>query len=272
MPPGRGRRGAYERLAAAGRVDGFLLSDVEVDDPRFALLGEAGVPVVVAGRPVSPCPFPWVETDHAEGMRRPSSTCSSSGTARSRSSAARADVRARAGAARGVARDAGGGRARAGPVAHAADASRGARALLDGPPTAIVYTSDALAAAVVAAARERGTAVPGELSMTGFDDSPLAALASPPLTSVRVDYAEFGAAAAAALLAAIAGEPPRVHPVAAAPGAAGLDGSAGVARGEGERTGSGAPEHGDRDGVGRRDAAYRNHQTAIPSPSRAGSS
>ena len=44
--------------------------------------------------------------------------------------------------------------------------------------------------------------------MTGFDDSPLAALAVPPLTSVRVDYAEFGAAAAAALLRAIDGEDP----------------------------------------------------------------
>jgi DNA-binding LacI/PurR family transcriptional regulator len=50
--------------------------------------------------------------------------------------------------------------------------------------------------------------VPGELSLTGFDDSPLAALASPPLTSVRIDYAQFGEAAAAALLAAIAGEAP----------------------------------------------------------------
>ena len=57
-----------------------------------------------------------------------------------------------------------------------------------------------------AAARDAGIAVPGELSITGFDDSPLAALASPPLTSVRIDYAQFGEAAAAALLAAIAGE------------------------------------------------------------------
>ena len=49
--------------------------------------------------------------------------------------------------------------------------------------------------------------MPGELSITGFDDSPLAALATPPLTSVRIDYADFGAVAAAALLAEIAGEP-----------------------------------------------------------------
>ena len=49
--------------------------------------------------------------------------------------------------------------------------------------------------------------MPGDVSVTGFDDSPLAALATPALTSVRVDYAEFGQAAASALLAAIGGEP-----------------------------------------------------------------
>ena len=39
----------------------------------------------------------------------------------------------------------------------------------------------------------------------------LAALSSPALTSVRVDYAEFGAAAAAALLARIDGEEPPTY-------------------------------------------------------------
>jgi DNA-binding LacI/PurR family transcriptional regulator len=47
--------------------------------------------------------------------------------------------------------------------------------------------------------------------VTGFDDSLLAALSSPALTSVRVDYAEFGAAAAAALLARIGGEEPPAY-------------------------------------------------------------
>ena len=75
-------------------------------------------------------------------------------------------------------------------------------------PTALVCTSDALAAGALAEARERGLTVPGDLAITGFDDSSLAALSSPPLTSVRIDYAQFGEAAAATLLAAIAGAPP----------------------------------------------------------------
>ena len=60
---------------------------------------------------------------------------------------------------------------------------------------------------MVAAARSLGLDVPGDVSVTGFDDSPLAALASPALTSVRVDYAEFGEAATRALLAEIGGGP-----------------------------------------------------------------
>jgi DNA-binding LacI/PurR family transcriptional regulator len=78
--------------------------------------------------------------------------------------------------------------------------------MLDGTPTAVVCASDTLALAIIAEARARGVAVPDDVSVTGFDDSVLAALSSPTLTSVRVDYAEFGAAAAAALLASIDGE------------------------------------------------------------------
>src|ERR671922_1903931 len=39
---------AYARLAAAGRVDGFVLCDVEVDDPRFDVIAGAGVPALLA--------------------------------------------------------------------------------------------------------------------------------------------------------------------------------------------------------------------------------
>src|SRR5690349_8235657 len=38
LPSTGGALGAYERLAAAGRVDGFLLTDPALEDPRFPLL------------------------------------------------------------------------------------------------------------------------------------------------------------------------------------------------------------------------------------------
>src|SRR3954453_9843219 len=71
LVPEGGSPAALERLPGPGRVDGFLLTDVEADDPRFALLEASGSPVVLAGHPAGPCPFPWVETRHAEGMDAP---------------------------------------------------------------------------------------------------------------------------------------------------------------------------------------------------------
>jgi DNA-binding LacI/PurR family transcriptional regulator len=194
--------GAYARLAGSGRVDGFLLCDVELDDPRFDVIAGAGVPALLAGHPVSPCPFPWIETDHARGIRLAVEHLLALGHREIGFVGGPAHfehVQARLAAWRETLVEAG---VRPGPVAHTA------AELFGGRVTAIVHTSDLLATAALAAARERGIAVPDELSITGFDDSPLAVLASPPLTTVRVDYAGFGEAAAAALLAAIAGDPP----------------------------------------------------------------
>ena len=65
-------------------------------------------------------------------------------------------------------------------------------------PTAIVCVSDVLALGVLQAAAERGVAVPGALSVTGFDDVPDAARAG--LTTVRQPHADKGAAALRLLL------------------------------------------------------------------------
>jgi DNA-binding LacI/PurR family transcriptional regulator len=86
-----------------------------------------------------------------------------------------------------------------------AHARRAARDLLDAPepPTAILAMSDVLALGVLQAAAERGVAVPSELSIVGFDDSPVAALATPALTTVAQPFEEKGRLAAEWLLQAI---------------------------------------------------------------------
>jgi DNA-binding LacI/PurR family transcriptional regulator len=199
---------AYERLAAAGRVDGFLLTDIEIDDARFELLRSAGIPVVLAGRPAGDAPFPWLETRHGEGVTPPVEHLAELGHERIGFLGGRAEyehVREREACWRAALSGVG---LPVGPVVHVGDEpGAAALALLAEDPTAVVCASDVLALAVLLAARSLGLSVPGDVSVTGFDDSPLAALASPALTSVRVDYAEFGAAAASALLAAIGGEP-----------------------------------------------------------------
>jgi DNA-binding LacI/PurR family transcriptional regulator len=210
VPPGTGAAlAAYERLAAAGRVDGFLVTDPALEDPRFPLLEETGLPVVIAGRPVADVPFPWVETDHQEGATAVVEHLVGLGHERIGFLGGSANyewVQRRRERWQVALETAG---LQAGPVGYVEEhepAAAVAEEALQSDATAVFCTSDALALTLVAAAHRRGVAIPGELSISGFDDSPLAALASPPLTSVRVDYAEFGAAAAAVLLAAVAGE------------------------------------------------------------------
>jgi DNA-binding LacI/PurR family transcriptional regulator len=200
--PADGSLAAHARLARGRRVDGFLLTDIAAADPRFALLEEEGVPAVLAGRPAGACPFPWVETRHADGIEAAVAHLRALGhhhIAFLGGDAGHEHVQTRHKRWRAAAGPA------AGPSRYAEPGA--ARDLLAAGPTAVVCTSDSLALAVLREARAAGLEVPGDVSVTGFDDSPLAGLASPPLASVRVDYAEFGAAAAAALLAEIAGEP-----------------------------------------------------------------
>lgn len=78
---------------------------------------------------------------------------------------------------------------------------RFARALLSDPdrPTAVFAFSDDIAAAVIGYAGEQGLRVPEQLAVAGFDDTDLARLVWPPLTTVRVDFDELARTAVAML-------------------------------------------------------------------------
>ena len=99
-------------------------------------------------------------------------------------------------------------RIRCGP--SAADGRRAALELRTGAhgPTAVFAVSDTLAYGVYEACTELGLAIPGELSVVGFDDHPISALLHPPLTAVGWDTERAAAAAAAMLNDLIGGEPP----------------------------------------------------------------
>jgi DNA-binding LacI/PurR family transcriptional regulator len=64
------------------------------------------------------------------------------------------------------------------------------------PPSAILAMSDILAIGALEAAAERGVSVPERLSVVGFDDSPAASHATPPLTTVAQPHEEKGRLAA----------------------------------------------------------------------------
>jgi DNA-binding LacI/PurR family transcriptional regulator len=84
-----------------------------------------------------------------------------------------------------------------------ADFAAGLLLASDPRPTAVLCFSDVLALGVIRVAEGLGLAVPEDLSVVGFDDSPIAQRSRPPLTTVRQDVADKGRLAAAALTAAI---------------------------------------------------------------------
>ena len=73
-------------------------------------------------------------------------------------------------------------------------------------PTAVICGNDVLAIGAIAECHARGLTVPGDVSITGFDDMELAALMNPALTTMRFPTAELGAYAANHLLMRLEGK------------------------------------------------------------------
>ncbi|TWD82637.1 LacI family transcriptional regulator [Kribbella amoyensis] len=95
------------------------------------------------------------------------------------------------------------------------DGLAGGAALLDlpEPPTAIFAGSDEVALGVMEAARARGLRVPEDLSVVGFDDTQVARLASPQLTTIKQPLREMGSVALRTALRLAAGEKVDSHHV-----------------------------------------------------------
>ena len=76
------------------------------------------------------------------------------------------------------------------------------RTLLDlaEPPTAVVFANDLMAMAGLSLALSRGVSVPGDLSVTGFDDIEISAHLQPVADPVHTDVVAWGRAAATRLL------------------------------------------------------------------------
>jgi DNA-binding LacI/PurR family transcriptional regulator len=94
----------------------------------------------------------------------------------------------------------------------------GRRLLASQTPTAVFAGNDHMALGILRAAHEAGVRTPEQLSVVGFDDVPEAAYFTPPLTTVRQDFAELGERALHLMLERIGGasQPPQritVQPV-----------------------------------------------------------
>ncbi len=201
----------YRRLVRDGRVDGVLLTDLRTRDSRIPLLHSLSMPAVTLNRTHSASPFPAIMLDDRPaiaaavrhlidlGHRHIAHVAGAQSYVHG---VARRTAWAETMTAAGLSTD----------LLVRGDFSVGSgatatRKLLDlaTPPTAIVYASDLMAIAGLAAARERGLDVPGDLSVVGFDDTPLAAHVHPTLTTARADVFGWGRAATKALTALASG-------------------------------------------------------------------
>ncbi len=202
------------RWWAERRVDGVLLVDLRVDDPRIAVVEEIGLPAVVVGGPGDTGGLPFVASDDAGGARQIVQHLVGLGhrrVARVAGPPEFAHTLARTVAFEKALADAGAsGRVVPTDFSSAAGA-RATAELLAGspPPTAIIYDSDIMAVAGLSAAQELGLAVPWELSIVSYDDSPICELVRPAITACARDVVAYGARSARALLALLAGEPVR---------------------------------------------------------------
>lgn len=203
----------YRRLAQQGRVDGVFLTDLAVDDVRPALLKGLGLPAVVIGPALHEDFWPAVGVDDGPAVRAAVRHLIDLGHTRIAHVSGPRNVvhgRSRRQAWADEMRAAG---LPEGPSVEAdfsaqsgAEATRTLLGLVE-PPTAIVYANDLMAMAGLAVAQSQGIRVPEQLSITGYDDTELAAHLQPPLTTVSSDVFAWGEASAWRLLEVIDDEP-----------------------------------------------------------------
>jgi DNA-binding LacI/PurR family transcriptional regulator len=203
--------GVYRRWWGEHRVDGVLVVDLRVDDPRVPALEALGLPAVVVGGPVAGGVLPAAWHDEASAVTEAVRYLAALGHVRV------AQVSGVGEFAHTVERAAAFRRAveELGLVGETVTTDytpeRGARAtrkLLSAPepPTAIVFDSDLLAVTGLGVARHMGFAVPDDVSIVSWDDSLISQVVHPPLTAVTRDIHAYGIAATRHLLAVVDGE------------------------------------------------------------------
>jgi DNA-binding LacI/PurR family transcriptional regulator len=189
-----------------GRVDGVFLSDLRHDDARIQCLADLGLPAVTLGRPDRPSPFPAVSIDDTDGIAESVRHLAELGhrrIAHVAGSLAMLHGRRRRDAFVLAMHAAGLGEGQIVDtdfsIAAGADATRRLLSQPE-PPTAIVFANDPMAIAGIGVAQELGVRVPGDLSVTGFDDIEFARHVYPALTTVGATPMVWGRAAATTLL------------------------------------------------------------------------
>jgi LacI family transcriptional regulator len=203
------RTGEYLRVLSEKQVDGILCTSEFVTDEYEHLIDEMRIPIVLVSTMSTRYPIPYVRTDDRQAAYAATNylihhnhreICMVSGTEQD-PIAGRPRVEGFLQALRDHGLDASESRVAYGDF-HFASGRQAAAELLGEKPntTAIFAASDEMAMGVLSEAWKRGIAVPGQLSVIGYDDTEDAQMAIPPLTCVRQPIGEMGALAVQMLL------------------------------------------------------------------------
>ncbi len=202
----------YRRWWGERRVDGVLMLDLIVDDPRIDVAEELHLPAVVLGGPAMSGSVRSLTSGVAGKLGAVVDYLAASGH-RSLAWVGGDQQYQQTQLRESILREAA---ARRGMDFHVRlnDSSReqGTRATRDvlslpEAPTALLFNNDVMAAAALGVTREMGIRVPEEVSIIAGEDTELCNLVHPQLTALSRDIPTVGTLAATALLDIIAGEP-----------------------------------------------------------------
>ena len=213
--PGDQEMQSYRSDVATHRVDGFIIVRTRSDDPRIAFLKQAEFPFAAFGRVTSDSEFPFVDEDGGHGLALIIDHLVELGHRKIAMITAPEDLtftRHRLEGARTVIEKHSLNLAPA--YIQVGDLTqRGgyecAQRLLDlpEPPTAITAFNDLMAFGAMSAAQERGLSVGEQISITGFDNIPMAEHAHPTLTTVHQPIYQIGRRVCELLIRMIRNEP-----------------------------------------------------------------
>ncbi len=217
-PESGGDLGIYRRWAGERRVDGVILFDEQLDDPRIPLLESLRMPAVLQGGPASTGSVRSVSVDDddvahlivdtfaALGHRKVTHITGPLRMVHERRRRAAVTERA---IERNVVTD----------VIEGDYTLEGARSVLNehlrngAQPTAIACSNDLMAVGALRAVEEAGLRVPGDVSLISWDDSLLCSVSRPGISALDRHPAEYGERTARALLHTIQGQDDASDPV-----------------------------------------------------------
>ncbi len=209
----------YREMVERRRVDGFVLSDTNLNDRRIRYLLDTDFPFVAFGRSNKEWNFAWVDVDGTDGLRQAVNHLIELGHERIACMAWPSE------SLTGQYRLAGYKQAMAQAglkvqrnwvirtdnfYAQAYQATQKWLALPAAQrPTAIVALTDLMAMGAMNAISDAGLQVGRDIAVAGFDDAPITDYLRPPLTSLRQPIAEIGERVVTMLIELVNGQQPQ---------------------------------------------------------------